>query len=155
MELEYDIEYESCDHDGYCTDNECNYKTEEIIKRIIINQKYFSTLWCYFIMLRKYLPIDIIGIILPIRINFTKWDKIKPIEYEEKKIFINFAINQNIYAKCCFTTFLLNNNIETILGKIPRGYSGPNFYCNLRTCTNGLGQHEHRITIKRTKLNKL
>jgi hypothetical protein len=156
MQLEYDLLYESYDHEGYCSEEECIYEVEQINKQVILTNNYKTCLWYYFVILKKHLPMDVISIIINLRlelINYT-FDKIN---YKDKDVTVNFDCHDNIYEKFFFGMYFTKNKnkLKTILNRKPRGYEYPSYYFQSIRPSNVIHTHEHRITIKKIRLKYL
>lgn len=154
MQLEYDLLYESYDHEGCCSEEECTYEAEQINKLIIIPNNYKTCLWYYFVILKKHLPMDVIYIILNLRLELINYTFNK-INYKDKDVTVNFDCHDNIYEKFFFKMYFTNNKLKTILNRKSRGYEYHSYYCQSISPSNGLHTHEHRITIKKIRLKYL
>lgn len=155
MELEYTLLYENNEHDGYCTDDECTYEAKEITRTVHIPTKYLLNLWVLFCMYRKHLPMDVINIILRLRLEMLDYH-FKKIDYKGKHITVKLN-EADLYTKYFFTMYFINHQFKpkSILGKKPRGYEYPSYYCGSGWGWSRLSRHEHCITITKMKMNQL
>jgi len=159
MELKYDMIYECYDHEDCCSENECIYEIEEIQNTIIISDNYLNILWYLFVILRKKFNIDsnfdvnIIYTILNLRLELLNFI-FKKIDYKDKDINIKYCDNEkNLFNKYLLAIYINNNKIKKILGKNPKGYKYPSYYCDSIRPSTKLYTHQHIITIKNIFFN--